>query len=124
MKGKPLKNNANQENELRQKKALQASCLSGYPWKKKRQTKPLRKNDDASTKELKGQKKNEQKKKLRQLGPLYSKLLEDGLTQDGVKNIYSVYLEHHPIRKGIQSDFNTMGHNLTTSFNHHPKQIW
>lgn len=62
MKGKPLKNNAKQENELGQKKALQASCLSEYPWKKKRQTKPLRKNDDSSTKELKGHKKTEQKK--------------------------------------------------------------
>jgi hypothetical protein len=69
-------------------------------------------------------KKMNKKKKLRQLGPLCLKLLKDGFTLDGVESVYNVYLKYHLIIKDIQSGFNTMDHDFTTAFNHHPKQIW
>jgi hypothetical protein len=84
----------------------------------------MRNNDDYNTKEPKSHKKIEQKEKLWQLAPCCPKLLEDGLTQDGAENVCNVYLQHHPIRMGLQSSLNNMEHNLTTSFNHHPKLIW
>jgi hypothetical protein len=48
------------------------------------------------------------RKKLWQLAPHYSKLLEDDFMWDNIKNIRNVYLEHNPIRMGIQSYPNTM----------------
>ncbi len=56
------------------------------------------------------------REKLRELVFYYLKFLEDGLTWNGVENIYNVYLKHHPIRMGIQSGPNTMDHGLTTFF--------
>ncbi len=72
----------------------------------------------------KNHKNNKQMEKLGQLPPYCSKFLENGLTGDNVKNICNVNLKHHPIRLGIQNGRNTMDHDLTTSFNHHPKLIW
>jgi hypothetical protein len=54
--------------------------------------------------------------KLKELVFYCSKLLEDGLTWNGVESIYNVYLKHHPIRMGIQIGLNTMDHNLPTFF--------
>jgi len=47
------------------------------------------------------------RKKLSQLAPHY-----DDFMWDNIKNIHNVYLEHHPIRMGIQSDPNTMDHTM------------
>jgi hypothetical protein len=74
-------------------------------------------------KNLKTIKRMNQKKKLEQLASLCLKLLENRLMQDGVENVYNIYLKHHPIRMGIQNDPNTMDHNFTTSFNYHLQLI-
>jgi hypothetical protein len=63
-------------------------------------------------------------KKFGQLTFRFLKLLEDDLMQYGVENICNVYLEQHPIKMGILSGLNTMHHDFTTSFNHHPELIW
>lgn len=69
-------------------------------------------------------KKNKQRKSYDNYPPHCPKFLENGITQDDVKNVCNVNLKHHLIGLGIQSGLNTMDHNLTTSFNHHPKLIW
>jgi hypothetical protein len=53
---------------------------------------------------------NEQREKLKDLVFYCSKLLENGLTWNGIESIYNVYLKHHPIRMGVQSGPNTMDH--------------
>jgi hypothetical protein len=69
-------------------------------------------------------KKMEQKEKVVIINPHCLKLLEGGLTRDDVENVCNVYLEHHPIRMGIQSGPNTMDHALATSSNHNLGLIW
>ncbi len=85
----------------------------------------MKKNDDWNTKKFEGHKKNEQRQKGgTTTPPRYLKLLEDGLTRNGVENVCNVDLKHHPIKMGIQSGLNTMDHKLTTISNHHPELIW
>jgi hypothetical protein len=79
------------------------------------------------TKEQKNLKAIKKKNKIKKLGCLvsyYSKFLEDGLMPHGVESVCNVYLKHHPIRMGIQSDPNNMDHDLVTFFNCEPEFIW
>ncbi len=101
MIGKPLNNNVKCENELGQIEALQVDHPIVRPLKKKWPTKPLRKNDDWSTKKIDGHKKNEQRQKVGTTTPHYLKLLEDGIMQDGVESVCNVNLKHHPIKMDI-----------------------
>jgi hypothetical protein len=73
---------------------------------------------------LKTIKKMNKGKNLEQLTSLCLKVLEDKLMRHDVENVYNIYLKHQPIKMGIQNGPNTMDHNLTTSFNYHPKLIW
>ncbi len=57
---------------------------------------------------------NKQKKKLKQLGSYYLKLLKDDVTKYGVQSIYKCLFKHPPINMGIQSCLNTMHHDFTT----------
>jgi len=85
------------------------------PQTKEWSTKPLKKNDDWSTKDPKGHTTITNKgEKLRQLPPYSPKFMENGLTQDSVESIYNVNLKQHPIKMGIQNGSNTMDYSLTT----------
>jgi hypothetical protein len=64
------------------------------------------------------------KEKLRQLASYCSKLLKNGLMQDGVENTCNVYPKHHPIKMGIQNGLKTINHSLTTSSSYHLESIW
>ncbi len=69
-------------------------------------------------------KKMNKRKKLGQLASHRPKFLKNGLTRDGVESICNIYLKHSLIKMGFQNGLNAMDHDLTTSFNHHPKLIW
>lgn len=85
------------------------------PQTKEWSTEPLKKNDDWSTKELKGHTTITNKgEKLKQLPPYSPKFMENGLMQEGVESICNVNLKQHSIKMGIQSGSNTMDYGLTT----------
>jgi len=52
------------------------------------------------------------------------KVPKNDFTQDGVESVCNVNLKHHPIRMDTQSGPNTIDHNITISYIHHPELIW
>jgi hypothetical protein len=52
-----------------------------------------------------------------------TKFLENGLTQDEVKCIRHVHLQHHPIGMDIQSNSSIVHHHPTPTNNYHTKVL-
>jgi hypothetical protein len=74
-------------------------------------------------KNLNAIKRTNKRKKLLQLTPL-PKVPKRWFYRDGVESIHNVYIEHHPIKMGIQNGPNTMDHDLATFFHHNLKLMW
>jgi hypothetical protein len=70
--------------------------------------------EQRNLKTIKGMNKRE---KLEQLASLCLKFLENKLMQDGVENVYNIYLTS-PIKMGIQNGPNIIDHSFTNFFNY------
>jgi hypothetical protein len=49
------------------------------------------------------------------------KLLENGLSWYGIKCVFHIHLQHHPIKMDIQSNSNIVHHHLSITPNYHTK---
>jgi hypothetical protein len=77
-------------------------------------------------KKFKGIKRMNERERQRQPAFQHSKLLEYGLTQNGVENVCYIHLRHHPINMDIHSNSNIINHYLETTpkFKQHIKLMW
>jgi len=98
--------------------------LAGAYRKKNDKQNPWRRMMIEVQRNMKAIKRTNKRKSCYNWPPCCSKFLEDGLTWNSVESIYNVYMEHHPIKMGIQSGPNTMEHNFITSSNHNLELIW